>query len=62
MALDVLDDLIEAHPTEPQARIQRALTYYGFGDRDRALAELDEAIRLAPTDPVAPRLRQQITG
>ncbi|KQY58593.1 hypothetical protein ASD11_02755 [Aeromicrobium sp. Root495] len=53
-----LDALVERFPTEPQARVQRALARFGQADVEGALADLDEAARLDPDDATPARLRE----
>jgi len=45
---------------DPHLHVLLALTYYGAGQRDASLAELDRALALLPGDPEAVSLRDQI--
>jgi Tfp pilus assembly protein PilF len=47
---------------DPHLHVLLALTYIGEGKRDAALQELDRALALAPANPEALAIRQQLTG
>ncbi|MGO4255660.1 O-antigen ligase family protein [Marmoricola sp. RAF53] len=55
-----LDDLVRWFPTEPGARVQRGIVRFGLEDVDGSLADLRQARRLAPHDPVPRRILRKI--
>jgi tetratricopeptide (TPR) repeat protein len=52
-ALDALSAVVRAHPDSGAAHAARAQVYSRMGDTDRALADADRAVALAPRDPAA---------
>lgn len=58
-ALPLLDEVIEQSP-EPGAFYGRAVAHHALGNRQQALDDIDQAIRLQPANSVFVNLRQRI--
>ena len=59
-ARDVLDTAVNLAPLRAPAYVQRAIARFGLGDLDGARTDLRRAIELAPRDPTAERLLEEI--
>lgn len=58
-AADLLTKVIEAEPSESMYRM-RAQAYKDLGENEKATADLNRALELQPTDPVALLLRAEL--
>src|SRR3954466_12197163 len=50
-AVELLDEFLLGRPDEFEAYFQRGLAKHALGDRDSAIADLNAAIGLEPTQP-----------
>jgi tetratricopeptide (TPR) repeat protein len=58
-AVALLTKVIDAEPSEEMYRL-RAQAYRNLGDNDKATADLDQALKLKPSDPLALLLRAEV--
>ena len=59
-AIEVLQRVVDAKPQQGSARRNLAVALYSAGRLDDAIAQVDEAARLAPGDAATQELSQQL--